>query len=136
MGIYQEHEEVLDWVLRHTDAKLVISSTWRLTHKLKGFQSSELFSYGLIPRSVIDVTPAKMDAFRGREIQMWLEKSRESLAVEDFVILDDDSDMGPYMDHLIQTSGEYGLTYREGLMIIERFQEPSYVNEKIWRSKK
>ncbi len=133
MGIYQEHEEVLDWVLRHTDAKLVISSTWRLGYNLDQFQSSELFSYGLIANSVIDITPRLSGSFRGLEIDQWLKKNQETLGVDDFVILDDDSDMHPHMDHLIQTVGDYGLTYREGLMIVERLQESDYVKKEIWR---
>jgi hypothetical protein len=42
---------------------------------------------------------------RGQEIAMWLEQ----VPVDSFVIFDDDDDMEPVQDHLIQTTFEHGL---------------------------
>jgi len=78
-------------IIKETDAKIVISSTWRMSG-LKVMK--EMWEERNLPGEVIDITPDAinaMDDSRGREIQMWLDKN----AVDSFCIIDDDSDMLP-----------------------------------------
>ena len=117
IGVFHEHEEILDWVLRLTGAKIVISSSWRKGKTLKEFQF-KTFTYRSICKAVIDMTPSLGTGIRGDEIKLWLDKSGYS--VEEFVILDDDSDMSSLMDHLVKTKNDHGHTYTEGLKVVEK----------------
>ena len=58
---------------------------------------------------VIDITPRLINdnGTRGQEIKQWL---IEHPAVNCFVILDDDTDMGELHDHLVRCNTDYGLT--------------------------
>lgn len=96
-----------------TGAKIVVSSTWRLSflgqcaEPLKSLQGC-LRTYG-ITGSVIDMTPNKANCVRnrrGKEIQAWMD---ENPGVEKFIIIDDDSDMGRLRTHLILTKFEDGI---------------------------
>lgn len=109
-----------------TKAKLVISSTWRLSF-YKSSNALELLQrcmkgYG-ITGEVIDFTPYAWDLDfppkygeqRGSEIQAWLEVN----LVDKFVILDDSCDMGKLLPNLVRTNLEMGLTDLEVERIIE-----------------
>jgi len=97
------------------NAKIVISSTWRLFHSLDELRSM-LGGAGLFdPSRIVDTTPRLQDHHgdlcvsqpRGVEIQAWLSAHPE---VERFVILDDDSDMAHLKLWLVQTSMRTGVT--------------------------
>lgn len=93
-----------------TDAKVVISSSWRILmeqDRLVAFLERNGFR-----GEVIGYTPSisKNGRIRGDEIQAWLDHSvPEGETVEAFVILDDDSDMGKLLPRLVKTSFEVGL---------------------------
>lgn len=96
----------LEKICKELNLSIVISSTWRLQYD-KCVQS--LRNSGLdnsIP--IIGKTPT-VGGYRGHEIEAWLKKHPE---VTDFVIVDDDHDMEPYMDHLIDTDNEVGFNIR------------------------
>lgn len=116
----------LNRIVDATDAKIVISSTWRrlmtagqLRKALeRAGLKSWVFSqtpclltpvlrtpFGKVPTGA----PAVGSVQRGREIESWLVLRKKKLGVTRFVILDDDSDMEPYMDRLVQTSMKEGL---------------------------
>lgn len=98
------------------EVKIVISSSWRYELPVEGFQ--KLFKELGINADVIGQTPiGKGDVLRGDEIQSWLDANS---GVTDFVILDDDADMGKLADHLVQTNFENGLTDCEVEDIIRR----------------
>jgi hypothetical protein len=67
--------------------------------------------FGLFGK-VIDVTPMLPGDFvRGREIEQWLNGPHpKSFDIKSFVIIDDDRDMEPFMDRLVQTDTHKGLT--------------------------
>ena len=67
-------------------------------------------------------TACIVGAIRGNEIQQWLDIHKE-YDVEDFIILDDDSDMEHLIDHLIQTDSILGITYYIYEQIISRWGE-------------
>lgn len=109
---------LLDYIIRMTGAKLVISSTWRHSG-LKVMQ--ELWQMRDLPGEVIDITCKSWEVegeiidryqwrgqgvCRGHEIQQWLNEH----TVESYVILDDDSDMLPEQ-HFVQCNGRYGIDY-------------------------
>jgi hypothetical protein len=81
----------------------VISSTWRLMLSV-GVLTERLRAQGFTG-DVVGATP-ELNTIRGAEILAWVEK----YDVKRFVILDDDDDMGPVAEHLVQTSFEVGLT--------------------------
>lgn len=93
-------------LVRETEAKLVLSSSWR---KLDG----ALEFLKVVGLHFLDVTPdfSEKGTKRGYEIQDWLDAHSE---VTKYVIIDDDGDM---LDHqrvnFVQTEFDYGLT--EGL---------------------
>lgn len=89
----------LNYLIFQTDAKIVVSSSWRGDKSLQ-----EIFAIVGIPY-YIDVTPYCESRHRGTEIQMWLDKHPE---VENYVILDDDNDMlDSQLEHFVQTNWEY-----------------------------
>lgn len=99
------HVEALNKITDATDAKIVVSSTWR---KLHSIYSIEYILYlSNVKGQVLDITPIIHNKERGDEIQKWLDKSIED--IESFVILDDDSDMVHLMDHLVKISDGKGL---------------------------
>ena len=89
------------------DVKIVISSTWRIIRDLKQLKDVLALAGFKHPHVVIDTTPRISGSQRGQEIDQWLSDNKDVLS---FVILDDDSDMDPHMDHLVKTNGYTGLT--------------------------
>lgn len=112
--------ENLRKIIKETNAKIVISSTWRLS----GLSvMKEMWKKRELPGEIIGITPSFMKEYgttlcRGKEIDSYLENHPE---IEKYVILDDDRDMEPHqMDNFVMTSGNrdhedcvdigYGLT--------------------------
>ena len=103
-------------ILEETDAKIVISSAWRITRSLKELRDI-LWLAGIEKELVIDVTPRTVNlgglrvdcgGNRGQEIQAWLDLHPE---VEAFVILDDDTfDLQDHGEKVVETEMEEGLT--------------------------
>jgi hypothetical protein len=95
---------LLNEVIQQTDAKVVISSTWRLRHSPEKMQ--ELLEARGFKGEVIGKTPRFGGERRGKEIQAWLDANPE---VRVFAIVDDDSDMLHLAEYLIHTSWQTGL---------------------------
>ena len=93
-----------------SDAKIVISSTWRIPAQTEeAFQSlKDYIKHEGVKGEIIDKTPYMPNSSRGAEIQQWLDDN-SGLGVESFVILDDTEDMAHLMDHLILTSHKTGI---------------------------
>jgi hypothetical protein len=112
--------ENLKRLIEETDAKIVISSTWRLS----GLSiMKEMWKHRNLPGEIIDITPCFMrtrntSLCRGDEIQEWLNNHIE---VTNYVYIDDDhvdvnENQLPYFiktadncDHIDHVQG-YGLT--------------------------
>ncbi len=91
-------------IVEKTDAKIVISSTWRMA----GLdEMQDMWKHRNLAGEVIDITPNHMvktgsTLQRGKEIQEWLEFHPE---VVNYIILDDDTDMEEYqMNNFVQCS--------------------------------
>lgn len=99
---------LLNKLLASTDARLVITSTWRY-----GLSCSELdqilSTNGVLSGRVVGTTPY-MDDCRGREIFEWLKRFGGRYSISEFVILDDRWDMWPLAQWLIRTSKKRGMT--------------------------
>jgi len=97
-----EKVELIHKIQKETDAKIVLSSSWRHMEDVKRILEMRNIDF-------IDVTPdfIETDGDRGEEIQDWLHNHPE---VTHFVIIDDDSDMlETQMNNFIQTDGQMGL---------------------------
>ncbi len=109
----------LNRLVAETDAKIVISSSWR-----KLLDPSELsrvlVSHGLAAEIIGETPDGNSDdsdalrkvygyearIYRGHEIDFWL---RQHVEVSRFVILDDGGDMAMHRNRLVQTDCEEGL---------------------------
>jgi len=99
----------------HPDIRFVISSTWRKGRSVEWF--NKLFKHiGMISEDlVIDKTPVMSGYDRGDEIKYWLDNDGKDLDIENFAILDDDSDMSVFLGthHFIETDSRVGFSYRK-----------------------
>lgn len=80
---------------------IVVSSTWRFDKNYIDCLKNGGLRDGI---EVIGKTPS-CSSVRGDEIQKFLDEHPE---IENFLIFDDDDDMGDLADHLIQTNPNYG----------------------------
>lgn len=91
---HKQFENNLRNIIEKTDAKIVISSTWRKSglHVMKS-----MWMHRGLAGEIIDCTPQiyynHNKVVRGHEIQEWLNKNPQ---VTSYVILDDDKDMLTY----------------------------------------
>ena len=107
----------------HPDIRFVISSTWRRLYPLDFFDA--LFKHiGMTTEDkVIGRTPYMSGYDRGDEIQSWLDDALGVHEIEQFVILDDDSDMAHFLgtDNFIQTDVKVGFDYNTMLRVDKFF---------------
>ena len=126
-AIFHNHlVENLRYLVEQTQAKIVISSTWRMS----GLEEMKnMWKDRNLPGEVIGVTPISRflredETFderkeRGREIQEYIDNNLAT--IENYVILDDDTDMMNHQwEYFVQTSNNldhedcvdigYGLT--------------------------
>jgi hypothetical protein len=124
---HKHFEDNLKWIIDETNAKIVISSSWR-SSSLQVMQ--EMWEYRNLPGEVIDITPNENDVvnqgicdfydqvIRGMEIQLWLDKNKD---ITSYCIIDDDNDfLLNQLANFVQTSNNkdhedcvdigYGLT--------------------------
>lgn len=102
-------------IVSHTNADIVISSTWRLgnsTHNLR-----EIFYpwglYRVIGKTCSNHPDRK--SVRGDEIKAWI----DAFGCKNYLILDDDTDMLPEQkEHFINTDAYHGLTEKESTFAI------------------
>lgn len=105
--------QLLEYIIEETGAKIVISSTWRGSGEEV---MKSLWEKRKLPGEVIGITPFLNNSDRGYEIERWLKYNE----VDNYVIIDDDSDMLPEQsDSFVQTDGEYGLTLKDANKVID-----------------
>lgn len=143
-----EKVALVEQIISATDAKIVVSSSWRGNSKSREEFISKLFNRykrltecisedSLFIKSIYDVTDRNGSA-RGDEIQRWLDAHDKE--VDTYVILDDDGDM---LDNqllcFVQTDGWEGITSREVKLAIQVLKNEKVINpirmnhELIWR---
>lgn len=93
--------------LAESGVKIVLSSTWRLGSSLQ--ELNEVFSF-----PIFDKTESLWE-LRGDDIHEWLSRHPE---VEEYVIVDDDSDMLEYqLPHFVKIKSEEGITFTKATEI-------------------
>lgn len=123
-------QEDIDWldnlreIVEKTNAQIVISSTWRITHPVEQFL--EMFKiYGWDNAPVIDKTE-RLGRRRGYEIQKYLNDHPE---ITSYVILDDNTDMlDEQKEHFVKTDEKVGLTIKnanKAIDILGRINPPT-----------
>jgi hypothetical protein len=110
----------LNEILRQTDARLIITSSWR-----EGLMLSEIVGHlerdGVLAGRVAGKTRFLQKA-RGLEIDGWLRSV--PYAVFSFVILDDRDDMEMHRARLVQINPQIGLGMTEAQRAIELLATP------------
>lgn len=99
---HDEFVENLRKIIDATGAKIVISSTWRMS----GYKiMKEMWASRKLPGKIFDITPYHISRHRGQEIQDWIDCSDEfHEGIDRYVILDDDTDMMPHqIPYYVQT---------------------------------
>lgn len=133
-AIFHKHfEENIKLIIEKTGAKIVISSTWRIS----GFPiMKEMWEKRGLTGEVVGITPNFMHQMgttlcRGKEIQEFIDNHN----VIRYVIIDDDSDMEDHqMEYFVKTSENrdhedcvddgYGLTLRCAEKAIDILNKP------------
>lgn len=115
----------LEWLIESTQAKIVISSTWRMSG-LAVMQ--EMWKHRNLPGEVIDITPFHPKRERGEEIAAWLSVN----PVDRYIIIDDDNDMLPeQLPYFVQTDFRYGLTFDDAIKALNIFNKELTIKETI-----
>lgn len=107
---------IFNRIIFATDAKIVISSSWR--HSKDGLDEirKKVMSFiGITPTLPLSGGAETME--RGKEIQTWIERHPE-IKIEKYAILDDNSDFLPNQP-LFQTTWEKGLTEEIASKVID-----------------
>lgn len=118
----------LQKIISATDAKIVISSTWRRSLSVREIKDL-LVVGGLDPNvGVIDCTPTSHSGYRGLEIDEWLQHAWKfedpTWSVSSYVILDDGLNMRPHTQRLVQTTWEDGLQDHHVELAIQHLETP------------
>jgi len=123
--------KILNTLIERTNAKIVITSVWRILRTTAELRQI-MVHYGFrFPGNVIDKTP-RNGGRRGTEIEEWLRSysiAGWSGEVEKIVIIDDDSDMEPFMDRLVQTDSDTGITIEDVEKVVALLVETSLLKE-------
>ena len=113
---------LVNTIVWQTDARIVVTSSWKVGKRKVDDFKEELFGSFLVDdknneafkrfvKNIYDITDSK-GPDRGSEIQRWLDAHEEE--VENYVILDDDSDMlEDQLFNFVQTDTYEGITERE-----------------------
>ncbi len=124
-------------ILKETGANLVISSSWRgfqLKETIEDFETcNSKNELKQITKYIVGITPHSTERNRGKEIKWFIENQdecmhyklvNEKLAIEDYVIIDDDADMlDEQKPHFFQTKYWRGLSMWEVKKIINYLKE-------------
>ena len=115
LGIDQKLIKIFNEIIKKTQAKVVLSSTWRLDNNWR-----EVMKKNGLQCEFIDRTPHLSDGLycRGFEINKWLSENK----VDKYCIIDDDNDMLPGQK-LFHTTFEKGLTEKIADEIIDYLGE-------------
>lgn len=91
----------LNKLCRETNAKIVVTSTWRLHDNYKEclYNGGLQESIEILGRTPYLLSKGKK---RGDEIQAWIDKHSEDIEIDKFVILDDDTDMKHLKKYLVK----------------------------------
>jgi hypothetical protein len=110
----------LNDVLRQSEARIVITSSWRESWTLR--ENTEFLERdGVLAGRVVGKTPT-LQRERGLEIEAWLRSAPYPVA--SFVIFDDRDDIAIHRERLIQVSPQVGLSSAQARRAIELLATP------------
>jgi hypothetical protein len=101
-GIDPTNVEHFNALMDQTDAKIVVSSTWRMGRSQERLQ--EILVENGVKGEVVGRTKCLWSGVRGMEILQWMEHG----PVDGFAIIDDSEDMAHLATHLVRTSWACG----------------------------
>ena len=120
----------LQYIIEKTDAKIVLSSTWRY-----GIENEDNKMYTLLKETfkkyeidIFSTTPIIKCSPRGDEVLVWLAENQD-LEIESMAILDDGRDFKGLKDYLIQTSFDAGLTKEKADCVVDLLNSNKYKDE-------
>lgn len=114
LGLKTECVANLNTILEASEASVVVSSSWRFCHTIRGLQ--KLLEFRGFRGRLIGSTPVNLIGMpRGVEIQTWMDLNPE---VKRIVILDDNADMAHLRRFLVQTNEKKGLTRANAMRAI------------------
>lgn len=102
---------ILEWIVKATGAKIVLSSTWRLEPSMRAFLLQAFEAHGIPAQTVIGDTPSRADG-RGSEIKEWLHSQPASSVIR-YVIFDDQHDQNILLHHPVECFFKTILPHRE-----------------------
>ena len=117
-GINRVSLGLLRLVVELTDAKIVISSTWRHDgyEGIAGAFEAQGWRGLIMRKIIIGITPW-LTGVRGDEIQHWIDEQGD---VTDYVIIDDDSDMlDDQIEHFVHTDGVIGFNIYDAVRVLD-----------------
>lgn len=147
-----EKLNLIDKIIQQTDAKIVVSSSWKVGNEnvedfkerigmkrcSKNTKNETPFQKFL--NQIYDITDSR-GPWRGDEIQRWIDEHEED--IESYVILDDDDDFREeQLFNFVQTDTYEGITSREVKLCVNilnnnRIQNPIRLNLRLttmWRN--
>lgn len=153
-GVISTHEKgmnldpakiaLLEEILSFTDAKIVVSSSWRVGTRNKDEFIKKLFgskrSKDIVPscqifiNAIYDITDTQGNS-RGEEVQRWIDKHENE--IDQYVILDDENEYSDeQLFNFVQVDGYEGLSGREAKICVkmlngERIEFPSRINKEL-----
>ena len=112
------HLEALNRVAIATNARIVVSSSWRVGRTLEDLRTL-LCDFGVVA-PIVDATPVAESRRRDEEILAWLARHPE---VQAYAVVDDElrvADDSPLAPHLVGTRMDDGLTLAHVAPLVER----------------
>lgn len=126
----------LDLIIKETNCKIVISSSWRRVGLKK---MKEMWITRELPGEIIDITPKRIRTeilakfkggiTRGSEIQQWIEDNHPY----SYCIVDDDDDMLPHQN-FVKTNTYNGLDIKATKKIIKILNQKDEKNNFIGKA--
>lgn len=126
IGVEQSKISILKKIVEATNAKIVLSSTWRLDmwwHRQGDNVKLDTYNYiadelAKQDITIFDITPHHKDSHRGREIKEWLDTATDE--IENYVVIDDDTYdiIKEHRGHVIKTSWATGIKLNAAKMAI------------------
>lgn len=122
---------IINDICDKTDAKIVVSSCWRIGYLCDVYAFHERLKQYFIKHNYLDNFKDTFDKFisniigmteyigglRGDEIKSYINEHPE---IENYVIIDDDSDMCDYqLCNFVQTDTWYGITERDAKLCVD-----------------
>lgn len=108
---------LIDKLCQVTEAKIVVSSVWRMGRTCGDFK--KIFKHYGFDLPVFEMTPILTGKPRGAEVQAWIDmwESDGLEPIESYVILDDDGDFTQYQP-LVQTKHQDGFLFHHFILAL------------------